>query len=435
MKRHGARVTREPQRVYDARMGEATIESVRAEARDWARKHWDPERTVAEWWKHLAAAGYSAPMLPVAAGGRGYSRELAHAANAGLAEVGVVGPPNGLGLGLAAPTIAVHGTPEQQARYLPPILDGSLAWCQLFSEPGAGSDLAGLGCKAERDGDEWIVTGQKVWTSSGQIADMGMLLARTNPDVPKHQGISWIAIDMHQPGVEVRPLREMTGRAVFNEVFLTEARVRHDAIIGGENNGWAVANTTLTFERASIGSGHGTPMGSAMPGTIVGHLNRKSGDHTTPPSGGLAAAAFGAPQLQRLMQTARDLGRTTDPIVRQGLAELHTLIELNRLNVMRAKGGSASPVFGNLAKLLLTHTLRRARDIANEIIGAHGMLWGSSALTKGEIQEMTVVSPGPAIYGGTDQIQRNITAERGLGLPKEPGDFKTTPYRDLPKNQ
>jgi alkylation response protein AidB-like acyl-CoA dehydrogenase len=192
-------------------MGEQSIESVRAEAHQWATENWDPELTVGEWWKRLAAAGYSAPMLPVSAGGRGYSRELAHAATAGLAAVGVVGPPNGLGLGLAAPTIAVHGTKEQQDRYLPSILDGSLAWCQLFSEPGAGSDLAGLGCKAERDGDEWIITGQKVWTSSGQIADMAMLLARTNPDAPKHQGISWFAIDMHQPGIEVRPLREMTG--------------------------------------------------------------------------------------------------------------------------------------------------------------------------------------------------------------------------------
>jgi alkylation response protein AidB-like acyl-CoA dehydrogenase len=416
-------------------MGELTIEDVRAEARDWAKANWDGELSVAEWWKRLSAAGYSSPMLPVSAGGRGYSRELAHAVSAGLAEVGVVGPPNGLGLGLAAPTIATHGTPEQQARYLPPILDGSLAWCQLFSEPGAGSDLAGLGCKAERDGDEWIITGQKVWTSSGQIADMAMLLARTNPDAPKHQGISWFAIDMHQPGIEVRPLREMTGRALFNEVFLTEARVPHDAIIGGENNGWAVANTTLMFERASIGSGHGTPMGAASPGTIAGHLTRPAAKHTTPPSGGLAAAAFGTLQLTRLRKTATELGRTSDPVVRQGLAELHTLIELNRLNVMRAKSGNASPVFGNLAKLLLTHTLRRARDIANEVIGANGMLWGPSALTNGEIQELTVFSPGPAIYGGTDQIQRNIAAERGLGLPKEPGDFKTTPYRDLPKNQ
>ena len=143
-----------------------------------------------------------------------------------------------------------HGTDEQKERYLRDIVTGSEAWCQLFSEPGAGSDLAGLSTTAVRDGDEWVVNGQKVWTSGGQVADLGMLLARTDPDVPKHQGITYFAFDMHQPGVEVRPLREMTGRALFNEVFLTDARVRDDDVIGGLNNGWAVANTTLAFERA-----------------------------------------------------------------------------------------------------------------------------------------------------------------------------------------
>ncbi len=140
---------------------------------------------------------------------------------------------------LAAPTIATHGTPEQKAELIPPILDGTVAWCQLFSEPGAGSDLAGLQTKAVKDGDEWIVTGQKVWTSGGQHADKGMLIARTNPEAPKHQGITYFVFDMHQPGVEVRPLREMTGRALFNEVFFDEARVRDADILGDLNNGWA----------------------------------------------------------------------------------------------------------------------------------------------------------------------------------------------------
>lgn len=410
-------------------------DDIRAEAEAWARTNWDPDMTVREWWRRMAAAGYSAPMLPVASGGRGYSRELAQAVTAGFAKVGVVGPPNGIGLGLAASTMSVHATPEQQDRFLRPVLDGSVAWCQLFSEPGAGSDLAGLGTKAVRDGDEWIITGQKVWTTGGQSADMAMLLARTNPDAPKHQGISWFAFDMRQPGVEVRPLREITGRALFNEVFLTEARVRHDAIIGGENNGWAVANTTLTFERSSIGGGHGSPLGAAVPGTIAGHLDDRVGNHTAIPTGGMAAAAMGPAQVKRLRKLAIELGCDQDPVVRQGLAELHTLVEINRLNTARAKAGSASPVAGNLAKLLLTHTLRRAREISNLVIGAHGMMWGPESLTAGELQEATVFSTGPAIYGGTDQIQRNIASERGLGLPKEPGDFKNVAYRDLPKNQ
>src|SRR5581483_6702121 len=174
---------------------------------------------------------------------------------------------------LGGPTIATHGTPEQHERYVRPIVTGEQAWCQLFSEPGAGSDLAGLQTKAERDGDEWVITGQKVWTSGGQVADMGMLLARTNPDVPKHQGITYFAFDMRQPGGEVRPLREMTVRALFNVVFINEARVRDDAIIGGANNGWAVANTTLAFERAGLGAGGGSAAGgAAVPGTLVGDL-------------------------------------------------------------------------------------------------------------------------------------------------------------------
>lgn len=414
-------------------MGEITASDVRAEVASWVRGAWDPEVTVAEWWRRLADAGYSAPMLPTDCGGLGYTRDLMHAVNAELAAHGCVGPPSGLGLMLAAPTIAAHGDAEQKARYIRPILDGTEAWCQLFSEPGAGSDLASLGTKADRDGEEFVVTGQKVWTSGGQYADRGMLIARTDPDAPKHQGISYFAFDMHQPGVTVRPLREMTGRAMFNEVFLDEARVPANDVIGGLNNGWAVANTTLMVERASLGSGGSGGLGVALPGSIAGHLERRVGDFTSTSAGG--AGAVGGGTVQMLRRLATHLGVDQDPIVRQGLAELYTLTELNKLNVARARSGQGrTGVEGNLAKLLLTHTLRRTREIGNHIIGAEGMMWGPDALSKGALQELTVFSPGPAIYGGTDQIQRNITAERGLGLPKEPGDFRTTPFRDLPKN-
>src|SRR5439155_10396365 len=161
--------------------------------------------------------------------------------------------------------------------YLSAIVTGRRVWCQLFSEPGAGSDLAGLQARAVKDGDEWIVNGQKVWTSGGHVADLGMLIARTDPDVPKHQGITYFALDMHQDAVDVRPLREMTGRAFFNEVFLTDARVPDDAVIGGVNNGWAVANTTLAHERAGLGAGGGSAGGSrATPGTVAGDLDRRA---------------------------------------------------------------------------------------------------------------------------------------------------------------
>ncbi|HEY4333686.1 MAG TPA: acyl-CoA dehydrogenase family protein, partial [Ilumatobacteraceae bacterium] len=368
---------------------------------------------------------------------KGYPRDIAAAVTSVLAEHGVVGPPTGLGIMLAAPTIAVHGSPEQQAQLIPGILSGTDAWCQLFSEPGAGSDLAGLGTKAELDGDEYIVTGQKVWTSGGQYANWGMLIARTNPDAPKHQGITYFAFRMDQPGVDVRPLREMTGRALFNEVFIDEARVPVANIIGGLNNGWAVANTTLMVERASLGSGGGGggALGSALPGPIAGQLDRTVGDFVAVRSGVAGGSSLGGGTVKQFAALARTTGVIGDATVRQGLAELHTLAEIGKWNLMRARSGQRSTkVEGNLAKLLGTHTMRRAREIGNHIIGGQGMLTGHDSLSGGAVQELTIFSPGPSIYGGTDQVQRNIIGERGLGLPKEPGDLRATPYKDLPKN-
>ena len=175
---------------------------------------------------------------------------------------------------LAAPTIAAHGNERQKQEDLLRILNGQDAWCQLFSEPGAGSDLAGLQTKAIKDGDEWIVTGQKVWTSTAQLCNLGMLIARTDPDLPKHKGITYFKFDMTQPGVETRPLREMTGRAMFNEVFIDNARVHDDDMIGGLNNGWAVANTTLMAERAGLGTGGSGAVGSAFAGPIAEQLEQ-----------------------------------------------------------------------------------------------------------------------------------------------------------------
>lgn len=414
-----------------------TAAQVRAEVQAWVAEAWDPELTVAEWWARLADSGYAAPMLPEGMGGRGYSRDLALAVSAEVGAQGVLGPPMGLGLMLAAPTIAAHGNAEQQQRFIRRIIDGTDAWCQLFSEPGAGSDLAGLQTKAIRDGDEFVITGQKVWTSGGQHADWGMLIARTDPDVPKHQGITYFAFHMHQPGVDVRPLREMTGRAMFNEVFIDEARVPAENVIGGLNNGWAVANTTLMVERASLGSGGGGGYSLALPGSVAGHLERKVGDFVSAGgrTSGAAAGSVGGGTVKLLGMLAQQMGCAGDPVVRQGLAELHILTELNRLNVSRARSGQGrTGVEGNLAKLLLTHTLRRTREVGNHIIGAQGMLWGRDAVAGGALAELTVFSPGPAIYGGTDQIQRNIVGERGLGLPKEPGDVRNVPFSELPKN-
>src|SRR5581483_1890404 len=294
---------------------EPTAAAVHAEVDEWVRRNWDPDDTVEAWWDRLARAGYAAPMLPPPYG-RGWSRDLAALVTAALVERGALGPPAGLGLVLAVPTIVAHGTDEQKERFVWRILNGQDAWCQLFSEPGAGSDLASLQTRAVRDGDEWVVTGQKVWTSTGQHADWGMLLARTNPDAPKHQGITYFAFPMRQPGVDVRPLREMTGRALFNEVFLDGARVAHADVIGGVDNGWAVANTTLAVERASIGSGGASAFSAAIPGSIAGHLAQRAGDFAGRSAPG-GEGRVGAGTVRRLIALARDRGRAEEPAVRQ----------------------------------------------------------------------------------------------------------------------
>src|SRR3954470_9840972 len=262
-----------------------TSEDVTTEVTAWLEENWNPDLTVGEWWELLGYSGWAVPSWPEESFGKGLSREEAARVGQAISDFGALGPPGGLGLLLAGPTIYTHGTDEQKQRYLPDIVTGKKAWCQLFSEPGAGSDLAGLQTRAVKDGEEWVVNGQKVWTSGGQVADVGMLLARTDPDVPKHQGITYFAIDMHQPGVEVRPLREMTGRALFNEVFMTEARVPADAMIGGLNNGWAVANSTLGHERSGLGAGGGSMGGGATPGTIGGDLTRPPQDFPPKPRG------------------------------------------------------------------------------------------------------------------------------------------------------
>ncbi|HET9731288.1 MAG TPA: acyl-CoA dehydrogenase family protein [Acidimicrobiales bacterium] len=426
-----------------------------AEVTSWLEQNWDPELTVAEWWQRLGESGWAAPGLPEGSFGKGLTREESVRVQQAIADFGALGAPGGLGLLLAGPTIATHGNPEQIDLYVREIVTGQKAWCQLFSEPGAGSDLAGLQTRAIRDGDEWIITGQKVWTSGGQIADMGMLLARTDPDVPKHQGITYFAFDMHQEGVEVRPLREMTGRALFNEVFITEARVPHDAVIGGLNNGWAVANTTLAFERAGLGAGGGSAAGgAASPGTIAKDLGKRAGDFVRDTGGrrrggGGGGGMFGASE-KLLVELAKGSGKLADPTVRQDLMKLHTLNEIARFMNLRQRAlrsvGGDIPGMGNIAKLSMSEILRVSRDVGLRILGPLGTLHAYedkqrealNAATKNPftamVTELALFCQGPSIYGGTDQIQRNIIGERVLGLPKEPSNDRVTPFRDLPKN-
>jgi alkylation response protein AidB-like acyl-CoA dehydrogenase len=425
------------------------MSDVVAEVTAWLEQSWDPDLTVGEWWERLGTSGWAVPTWPEDWFGKGLPRAEALRVQQKIADFGALAAPGGLGTLLAGPTITVHGTDEQKRAYLRDIVTGQRAWCQLFSEPGAGSDLAGLNCRAERDGDEWVVNGQKVWTSGGHWSDLGMLLARTNPDVPKHQGITYFAFDMHQPGVEIRPLRELTGRAMFNEVFLTDVRVRDDAAIGGINNGWAVANTTLMFERTGLGAGGGGAGGSALPGTVSGDLDKRAGDLARARERVVSGGTGGASH-ERLIRFARENGVADDPTIRQNIAQLYSYNEISRYTNLRQRAlraqGKDIPGLGNIMKLSMSRILRLTRDTSGAILGPYATLHAYSsadqetldaATGKGEygrVTEAMLFAQGPPIYGGTDEIQHNILGERVLGLPKEPSGDKGKAFRELPKN-
>ena len=286
----------------------------------WVDANWDLSLTVREWWLRLADAGYAYPAWPLGLGGSGATRRDAMTIAAVLARNGLIGPPVGaMAATLAAPTLLEHATEAQRTELVRPIATGEASWCQLFSEPGSGSDLASVGTRAVRDGDEWVVTGQKVWNSSADSADFGMLLARTDVDVPKHAGLTYFVIDMKQPGIEARPLQQMNGAANFCEVFLTEARVRGDRVIGDVNGGWQVAQTTLFHERNSVAGG-------GLPGLVMarsgseGDLDRKVSEVLRPGDGGGQGpqepdqGGGGAGQVDdRAGPDVRRVGRPCDP--------------------------------------------------------------------------------------------------------------------------
>jgi alkylation response protein AidB-like acyl-CoA dehydrogenase len=294
-----------------------------------------------------------------------------------------------------------------------------------------------------------------------------MLLARTDPDAPKHRGITWMAIDMHQEGVELRPLYEMTGHAMFNEVFLTDARVPAGAVIGDLNAGWAAANTTLANERAGLGAGGGGAVATAVPGTVAGNLTRRAGDFVkhrpkqrVPETKGDDPMAHGdeepAPKRKRqssaqlYIDLAKGNGTIEDPTIRQDLVRLHVMGEIGRMNAERMKATRAAggdiPGMANIAKLAMSDMVRLQRDLGLRIVGPAGMLHAYRDEHKDAIHEATgnpflpmvtgaaLYAQAPPIYGGTDQIQRNIIGERALGLPKEPGDLSKLPFSQLPKN-
>jgi acyl-CoA dehydrogenase len=303
----------------------------------------------------------------------------------------------GIGLGMVAPTILAHGTDAAKDLYLRPLYRGGVVGCQLFSEPGAGSDLASLQTKAERDGDIWVVNGQKVWTSGAQFSDIGEIICRTDPNVAKHKGLTAFVVDMHAPGVEVRPLRQMTGGASFNEVFFTDVEVADDNRLGDVNGGWGVALTTLMNERAAIGVGA---------------------------AGG---AAFGT---GRLIELLRHVGRRDDPLLRQQLADIWINVHVARFTNLRAmeklQAGQIPGPELSIAKLALTNNLQLISQFLTSALGPRLIAdtgeWGTYAWA-----ELVLGVPGFRVAGGTDEVLRNIIGERVLGLPKEPRADARTP--------
>jgi alkylation response protein AidB-like acyl-CoA dehydrogenase len=291
-----------------------------------------------------------------------------------------------ISIGMAGPTILAHGDDDQKARFLGPMLRGDELWCQLFSEPGAGSDLAGLTTRAVRDGDEWVVTGQKVWTSSPDRARWGMLLARTDTSVPKHRGIGYFLLAMDTPGIDIRPLRQMTGESHFSEIFLDDVRVPAANMLGGPGDGWDIARTTLTSERSSIAGGMGA----------------------TP----AALAAFAA-----------RFGTDADPVVRQRLADAHIRYELLRFLRYRSQTalsqGRAPGAEASVMKLAFARYMQALTATAIDAQGAHGLLGGDDVADDGMWLRRFLHSPSLRIAGGSDQIQANIMGERALGLPRE----------------
>jgi len=386
-------------------------EAFRAELRAWLRANLPPgwgtvehpePATLGEevaflraWQRKLAAGGWVGVHWPRAYGGRGASVVEHYVFQEEMAAARAPEIINRIGVNLVGPTLIAHGTEEQRRRFLPEILPAEELWCQLFSEPGAGSDLTALRTRAERRGNGWTVTGQKVWTSYAQFARWGILLARTDPVAPKARGISYFICDMHDPGVTVRPLRQLTGSEEFNEVFLEEVFVPHEHLVGRENEGWAIANTTLAHERGT------SPRQLVIQRMLLDDLLRLARE-------GVNGSA----------------PRAKHPVFRQRLAQHWIEVEITRLNnwrtLTRLERREPLGPESSFVKLFWSEMSQRMHDTLMELLGPLGLCWqpGPRAVAGGRLARSYLYYRAASIFAGTSEIQRNILAERVLGLPR-----------------
>ena len=410
----------------DSRLTEA---SLRADVRAWVTANWDPQLSLRAWRELLLEAGWAVPSWPEQWYGKGMPAWTDDVVRREIAACGAV---SSIPSGLAGPTILEQGPDSTRERFLRPLLTGEEVWCQLFSEPAAGSDLAGLVTTAVLDGDEWVLNGQKVWNTSAHHADLGMLVARTNWDAPKHQGITYFVLPMKQPGVEVRPLRQMNFHSSFNEVFMSDARIPKDWVVGSVNQGWTAALATLAHERRWGVIGTNDTRG-VDPGPAADEARHEAEESAKVYSWYPQRAG----RADLVIDHARAAGRLDDPLVRQEIAKVVSMQRVSQWTAERAKAarrlGRPPGAEGSIGKLALSNVARQSARTHSLIGRTSGLLAGQdpAAPLDGVIAEVLISVPAQSIAGGTDEIQHNILGEKFLGLPREPDDLKGRPYREV----
>lgn len=405
--------------------------SVRNEVDAWIDTNWDPELPLLEWRERLVTSGWMVPSWPTKWFGRGLAASADRIVADALRDRGAPGAPIGSGMSLAAPTLLEHASDQLNRDLIRPTITGAITWCQLFSEPGAGSDLASLSTTATLDGDEWVLNGQKVWNTSAHHADFAIVVARSDWDAPKHRGISYFVLPMGQAGVEVRGIKQMNRHASFNEVFLTDARLPAHFLVGDRGDGWRIARTTLAHERSFATLRRPSyRTDSAPPGRAVREAEAEADEHF--------ATYVWYPQragrADLLIPRAQEFGLDTDPRIRDAIGRVAGFQRANEWTALRARSaralGRPPGPEGSIGKLAASELARRSAMTHGQISGAHGMLDDGAQST---VAEVLVSTPAQSIAGGTDEIQRNIIGENILGLPREPSHDRETPFRDLPR--